>query len=209
MAESFFVTNKGVELITQAIANETKVDIKKVQFGSGGDSASEPNYDIQSLGHMEYSKDLDPITDTYEILDTVPKSLYLKTIVPAEVECTINEIGYFDTQENLIIYGIVRELKKERGLKHEYDNYVKFENIDTAGVEIVIISPEYEKVEQLVETTKEEFDQKLSEASSSLTKILEQAESDFDLSNYVSHDEYQTLLDMVDSSNAIMEEYVG
>ena len=209
MSEYFFVTNKGVELITQAVANETKVEIKKVQFGSGGDSSGEKNYDIQSLGHMEYTKDLDPITDTYEILDTVPKSLYLKTIVPAEVECTINEIGYFDTQENLIIYGIVRELNKEKGLKHQYDNYVKFENIDTAGVEIVIISPEYEKVEQLVETTKEEFDQKLSEASSSLTKILEQAESDFDLSNYVSHGEYQTLLDMVDSSNAIMEEYVG
>lgn len=198
MAEGFYVTNKGIELINQAVTAGTKVDIKKVKYGSGGDSVSPWNYDIQSLGHEEYSKDLDPITDSYKVSESDPKTFIITTIVPNETECTINEIGFFDSQDNLIVYGIVREDHKRAGVKFQYETYVKFENVDETAVEITIVSPEYEKVEQLVETTKAELEQ-----------LIQRAESDFDLSNYVSHEEYQKLLDMVDSSNAIMEEYVG
>lgn len=216
MAEGFYVTNKGLTEITKAIESDTKVEIKKARFGSGATLGDEWDYDITSLKNSRYEKDLDPLTDTYDVNPDDPKSLKINVIVPVGQALTINEIGFFDRNDNLILYGIVRERIKSDVDEFEYRCLVKFDNTDESKVEIVIKSPEFEKVEELVENSKQEFEQnktqfesEIDEKIKQVSQTLEQAESDFDLSNYVSHAEYQTLLDMVDSSNAIMEEYVG
>lgn len=156
MAEEFFVTNKGIELITQAIKDESKVEITKVKFGNGGVSG-EKDYDITALKNETYSKDFDPLTDSYKIDESDGKSFVITTLLPAEEETTINEIGYFDSSDNLIIYGTVREIEKIVGVPHTYINWVKFDNIDDTAVEITVVSPEYEKVEQLLEKAEKEF----------------------------------------------------
>lgn len=209
MPEGFYVTDKGIELINTAVKEEKKVEINKAQFGDGGDLNGAREYGITELKSKQYEKNFDPLTDTYSVSPTDPKALLIKVVIPAEVSCTINEIGFFDTENNLIVYGNVRERQKEAGIKFQYENWVKFDNVDESAVEIKIVSPEFEKVETLVESTKQEFDQKLQETTTSLTGILETAENDFNLDNYVSHEEYQELRDMVEASNSIMEEYVG
>lgn len=181
MAEGFYVTNKGIELINAVIPNDGKVEINKAKFGSGGTEGAW-NYDISAMVSEEYSKNLDPETDKYKISDTDPKALFLSVVVPAEVSCRINEVGFFDNNDNLIIYGIVRDQTKVQGVKYQYDCWVKFDNVDSANVEIKIISSEYEKVEKLVQDTKQEFDQK-----------IESLESEFDISGYVTQEQWGTL----------------
>lgn len=182
MAEGFFVTNKGIELINSAVPSENKVEINKAKFGSGGDSSAEWNYSITEMVAEEYSKNLDPETDKYKISDTDPKALFLSVVVPPEESCLINEVGFFDSNDNLIIYGLVREQQKVAGVKYQYDCWVKFDNVDTANVEIKIISSEFEKVEKLVEDTKKEFDGK-----------IEKIETEFNIENYPSNDDIAAL----------------
>ena len=181
MAEGFYVTNKGIEIINAAIPDENKVVINKAKFGSGGTSG-DWNYDISAMVSEQYSKNLDPETDSYKISDTDPKALFIRVVVPPEISCTINEVGFFDESDNLIIYGIVREQTKAQGVKYQYDCWVKFDNVDTASVEIKIISSEYEKVEKLVEDTKTEFDQRIN-----------QIEDDFSLENYPTQSDIEAL----------------
>lgn len=174
MPEGFFVTNKGIELIKQAVIEEKKVEINKAQFGDGGNIEAEFNYDITALTSKQYEKSFDPLTDSYETSPTDPKALMIKVVVPAEVACTINEVGFLDKEDNLIIYGYVRERVKESGIKFQYESWVKFDNVDESAVEIVIVSPEYEKVEELVESTKADFDER-----------IQRIENEFNLDNYI------------------------
>lgn len=183
MGLGFFVTNKGIELINSAVATESKVEINKAKFGSGGDAVGAWNYDITDVVSQVYEKTLDPENDSYKISDTDPKALMISVTVPPEQTGTINEVGFFDTSDNLIVYGIVRELNKPEGVKYQYDCWVKFDNIDSSNVEIKIISSEFEKVEQLVADTKQEFDEK-----------IQKIETEFNIENYLDVGKLDTAL---------------
>lgn len=162
MPYGFFITDTGRKLIDQAIPSEKKVEITKACFGSGGDPVPDREYGITELKNQFYEKNLSPDTDTYEVDPSDPYAIYIRTIVPEDVYGTINEVGYKDSEDNLIIYGIVQERVKEQsesggGFKIQYDNWIKLENGDVDKIEIKVVSPEYEKVEQLLEKAEKEF----------------------------------------------------
>lgn len=184
MGLGFYVTNKGIELINNAVATESKVEINKAKFGSGGDAVGAWNYDITDVVSQVYEKTLDPENDSYKISDTDPKALMISVTVPPEQTGTINEVGFFDTNDNLIVYGIVRELNKPEGVKYQYDCWVKFDNVDSANVEIKIISSEYEKVEKLVEDTRKDFEEK-----------IQKVETEFNIDNYLDVEKLNTALE--------------
>ena len=266
MAEGFYITNRGIELINSAVPSESKVEIIKARFGSGGDAVSTWNYDITDVVTQVYEKRLDPETDSYKVSDTDPKSLMISVTVPPEETCTINEVGFFDEADNLIVYGIVRQLEKPAGVKYQYDCWIRFDNVDTANVEIKIVSSEFEKVEKLVEDTKAEFERKIQHIETTFnienyptnediaaldnkfstkqeTKVLSDKIDEFtggetlseylkksEASNtylnklvaqqtyldknvaqntYLTKEEFVELKNMVEASNAVMEEYVG
>lgn len=201
MPYGFFITDTGRQLIDKAITENTKVDITTACFGSGGSPDTEPNYAITELVNSFYEKQMNPDTDDYRVDENDPYSIYIQSELPNEVTGTVNEIGYKDSQGNLVIYGIVRERVKEVGTKGgkillQYRNWIKLENGDLDSIEIKIKSAEYEKVEQLVnetrteftqtlERTKQELTEKLEESSNTMNDILERAENDFNLDNYV------------------------
>lgn len=173
MAEGFYVTNKGLEAVNRAVAEGKKVLVNKAKFGSGGSVNFPQDLNLTDLRHPEYEKRLDPITDSYVVSESDPTLIMIRTIVPEEVECVINEIGYFDDNDNLIIYGLVQEEEKNQGIRYQYDNWIKFKNVENTAIEIYITSPDVERVEKLVQATKEDFDNRLADTENRLTTLQE------------------------------------
>ena len=204
MSEGFYVTNKGIELINSAVPSESKVEIVKAKFGSGGDAVGAWNYDITDVVSQIYEKQLDPLTDKYVVSETDPKALMISVVVPEEETGVINEVGFFDSENNLIVYGVVREANKPAGVKYQYDCWVKFDNVDSANVEIKIVSSEFEKVEKLVADTKQEFDQK-----------IQTIETEFNIDNYLDVNKLETALEpyakttTVDALRQEFEKFTG
>lgn len=163
MPYGFFITDKGRELIDKAIPTESKVEIVKACFGSGGDPESPEDFSRTELNSQFYEKPLSPETDSYRVDENDPYSLFIASEVPGDVTGVFNEIGYKDSEDNLIIYGVVQERVKTPGVqgglnKLRYENWIKLENGDTATIDIHIKTPEYEKVEELVQKAEYEFD---------------------------------------------------
>ncbi len=189
MPYGFYITDKGRELIDKAIPNEQKVEITKACFGSGGDHELDREYGITALKNQFYEKTLTPDTDTYQVDENDPYSLYIRTVVPDEVTGTINEVGYKDNDDNLIIYGVVQQRVKEQsvsggGFKIQYDNWIKLENGDAEKIDVKVLSPEYERVDRLVEQTKTEF-----------TELIETVENEFNIENYPSQEDFTEATD--------------
>lgn len=145
----FYITNKGRELLTNSTVTTDKVIISKACFGSGGDLISQPDKSITQLKNQIYEKPFDPDTDSYKVSGNDLSQLEIKTIVPSEVSGTINEIGYKDEKDNLIIYGVVQEFNKEEGLELQYENWIKLENGDAEKIEVSINSPEMDTLNDL------------------------------------------------------------
>lgn len=155
MPIGFYVTDKGKEAIAEAIAQDTKVKISKVAIGSGGNYEEPWNYGIESLVNQFYEKPFDPETDTYEVDRDDPTQVMIASKIPNEVSGTINEIGYKDDQDNLIIYGVIRERTKVAGTEGEiermqFNNWIKFESEEVANIQINVLSPEYQLLDDKV-----------------------------------------------------------
>lgn len=136
MSYGFYCTDKGTDLAANAAAKGTKVDICKVAVGDGGDPEAQTNWGIEALNNEVYRKDLDPTTDFYDIDPEFPNQLFMSFQIPAEVALTqVNEVGFFDSENNLIIYGITIPIDKE-GRTGEFgsmelftiEGLVRFEN---------------------------------------------------------------------------------
>lgn len=145
----FYITNKGRELLTNSTVTTDKVIISKACFGSGGNLISQPDKGITQLKNQIYEKPFDPDTDSYKVSGSDLSQLEIKTIVPSEVTGTINEVGYKDESDNLIIYGVVQDFEKEDGIEVEYDNWIKLEAGDSEKIEINIATPDMEAINDL------------------------------------------------------------
>lgn len=164
MPYGFFITDKGRELLVEAGKTESKVEITKACFGSGGNPEINRNYGITELVSQFYEKNISPDTDSYEISSVDPTQLCIHTVVPNEITGTINEIGYKDDEDNLIFYGIVKERYKEAGSKaeayqFEYTNWLKLENVDVEKIEIITSSIEYDKFTEAANEVRQELKQ--------------------------------------------------
>lgn len=155
MSKEFYVTKKGFELIDQAIKNETNIDINKIKAGDGGTGVIDT--DLTSLRNQTYEKTFDPLTDAYEIIETDPKQILVKFVIPKGVTGKFNEVGFFDRNDNLIVYGNVLERDKPETINFMYQCILEFKNTDEDTVNIVVKSPEFEKVEALVAKVEKEF----------------------------------------------------
>lgn len=172
MPYGFYLTDKGKELIAASLDGGEKVTISKACFGSGGDpSAEEFDGSITDLEEQFYEKELDPQTDSVKPLESNLSQLEIITEVPPSVEGTISEIGYKDQNDNLILYGLIQRQVKESAanVSFLYDNFIYFENGENEQIEFLLLSPEYTRVEELVQET---------------NTLVEQVRSDFDIEAY-------------------------
>lgn len=184
MPYGFYLTDKGKELIAASLDGGEKVTISKACFGSGGDpSAEEFDGSITDLEEQFYEKELDPQTDSVKPLESNLSQLEIITEVPPSVEGTISEIGYKDQNDNLILYGLIQRQVKEAAanVSFLYDNFVYFENEENRQIEFYLATPEYERVEQLINETKSSFESSITEIQS----ILETAKQELDIQAYL------------------------
>lgn len=147
----FFITNKGEELLGKALTGE-KVKITKACFGSGGNHNEPYNYEITELVSQFYEKELDPVTDLVTIDPARPNQIEIITELPANVSGTINEIGYKDEADNLILYGLVQEevKKSENNDIFHYESYIDLEQNQVESIEFNITSTDYNELRTLI-----------------------------------------------------------
>ena len=150
MAYGFYITQRGLEKITQASNTDSKVVINQYLVGDGGDLEGEANPAITGLNNELYRKSLTDL-DSFEISGS---KILIKTVLPDDVPAmTFNEAGYLDTDDELIIYGTFRPITKNASNPEapqiiEHDNYVEF----TANqIDSVTISTGNQAYDSLVE----------------------------------------------------------
>lgn len=184
MPYGFYLTDKGAEMIATNLDKE-RVVITKACFGSGGDpNLPEFNYAITDLESQFYEKELSLETDTVELVEGTSNQVLIHTVVPDDVSGTISEIGYKDNDDNLILYGLIQKQVKEatEGVTFVYENYVYFENEENQNIEFNIITPEYEKAQELIENAENDLNGIVSGAEENLNGIVNGAEDEFNLS---------------------------
>lgn len=155
MPKGFYVTDIGRQKIAEAVVKDQKVSISKMAIGSGGDPNVDWDYGITDLKQKFYTKSFDSTTDSYMVNPDDPTEIMISAIVPNEVVGTINEIGYLDDEDNLIIYGVVREKYKFKGEKGAderilYENWIKFDIDEVDNVVINILQGDYRKLAELL-----------------------------------------------------------
>lgn len=163
MPKGFFVTDKGRAKIAAATVRDQKVSISKMAIGSGGDPNVDWDYSIESLKQEFYRKPFDSTTDKYMVNPDDPTEIMISAIVPNEVSGTINEIGYLDDENDLIVYGIVREkvkIKGERGADEriQYENWIKFDIDEIDNVVINILQGDYRELAAKIDNFLTEFE---------------------------------------------------
>lgn len=170
----FYITNKGRELLTSSTTTTDKLTITKVCFGSGGDSVSQPNLDITELNNQIYEKDFNPAKDTYSVDLTDLSQICIKTYLDGDITGTINEVGYKDSSDNLIIYGVIKDVEKPQDQEILFENWIKFENSDIDKIEIKLQSPETQQIyEQLssIKSTISEFETTIPDYESRISNL--------------------------------------
>lgn len=131
MATGFYITEKGRNLIAQAAADETKVVITKLKVGDGATIHDAPNPELTDLKNTVFEKDFDPDYDRYFIDKNTPNVIRIQCTLPNDVgDFDINEAGYYDENDNLILYGVMQNTPKHAGAPATLWT-VKFENIIT------------------------------------------------------------------------------
>lgn len=151
MPYGFYITNKGEELLGKTLQGE-KLKITKACFGSGGNHNEPFNYEIEELVEQFYEKDLNPETDLISVDPLLPNQIKIVTELPVTVSGTINEIGYKDESDNLILYGLIEEEVKSSDKKQifRYENYLDLEQEEIENIEFSITSTEYDELRQLI-----------------------------------------------------------
>ena len=210
MPYGFYITDKGRELLTASTNSESKVEITKACFGSGGSPETEKDYSITELKNQFYEKTFEPEIDSYKLSSVDPTELCIETIVPSEVSGTINEIGYKDSSDNLIIYGVVREREKlagsdSEGYQLKYENWIKVANADIDKIEIKVQSPEVGKLtDQIsqVESTVSDLESTVSGFEGSISSLesglegVQNSITNFD-SDYVKQTTYNSFISSI------------
>ena len=87
------ITKKGFKLITEAIANETKINLEYIVVGDSNGAYYEPNEEQTTLVNEKYRARISEVTE-----------LVAKAQIPNDVGgFYIREIGVLDNQNNLIL----------------------------------------------------------------------------------------------------------
>ena len=87
------ITKKGFKLITEAIANETKINLEYIADGDSNGAYYEPNEEQTTLVNEKYRARISEVTE-----------LVAKAQIPNDVGgFYIREIGVLDNQNNLIL----------------------------------------------------------------------------------------------------------
>ena len=87
------ITKKGLELITEAIANETKINLEYIAIGDSNGAYYEPNENQTELVNEKYRVKISEVTE-----------LIAKAQIPNDIGgFYIREIGVLDNQNNLIL----------------------------------------------------------------------------------------------------------
>ncbi len=87
------ITKKGLELITEAIANETKINLEYIAIGDSNGAYYEPNKEQTTLINEKYRARISEVTE-----------LIAKAQIPNDIGgFYIREIGVLDNQNNLIL----------------------------------------------------------------------------------------------------------
>lgn len=87
------ITKKGLELITEAIANETKINLEYIAIGDSNGAYYEPNEEQTTLINEKYRARISEVTE-----------LIAKAQIPNDIGgFYIREIGVLDNQNNLIL----------------------------------------------------------------------------------------------------------
>lgn len=141
MKKGFYVTDLGRNKLLEA-SNEInkKVNIVKVKIGDAGNQDIEDfDYSITSLVNSVYEKTFDE-NDFYKIDEERPNQVMICCYIPKEVniDTDINEIGFYDEEDDLIVYGLVQPTPKRDNYAIEFDNWIEFNNKDIDNVTIVI-----------------------------------------------------------------------
>lgn len=134
----FYITDNGVEKLSSAFTAGDKVALTHYAVGDGGDKEGERDNAITQLNNETYRKPFDE-NDSFDIKDT---KLLIKVVLPNDTpELTFNEVGYFDSEGTLIVYGVMGDVVKKQGDETspqilEHDNYIEFtrNQIDTITV---------------------------------------------------------------------------
>lgn len=157
MATGFIVTDKGIEKLNAA-ASESGKQVKIVRFkaGDGGDTGAEKiDGSLTDVVSEVYAKDFDA-NDYYSIDAEYPNRLLISAFLDEDVgDFTVNEIGYFDEDGDMIIYGLPKvEEHKVAGECVCYRNYAVFSNEQIENLEIIVDNINIEEL-------KNEFQKKL------------------------------------------------
>ena len=87
------ITKKGFKLITEAIANETKINLEYIAVGDSNGAYYEPNEEQTTLVNEKYRARISEVTE-----------LIAKAQIPNDIGgFYIREIGVLDNQNNLIL----------------------------------------------------------------------------------------------------------
>lgn len=139
----FFMTDTGIEKVAKATAQGEKVKINTLAVGDGGKPDEERVYERTALEHENYRKQMDDM-DSYTIDRNNPNVVTIIAVVPDETGAiTVNEVGFFDEEGDLIVYGVVEETSKGKGSNGsmqtiEITCYINFVNTGVENVEISV-----------------------------------------------------------------------
>lgn len=153
MNYGFYPTSIGFTKIAQAVHDEVKLDITHVAVGSGGDPNADIDFNITSLVDEKYRK---PMLegDSYEIDEINRNFIKILTTIPDDAgEFRITEVGYFDSDGDLVIYGLIQPVEKEQGVGSnlrvvELENYIGFTAEQIEAINLVVRSQEQEAFRQ-------------------------------------------------------------
>ena len=168
----FYITQKGTEKIATAIELGDRVDINTCAVGDGGDVEAERDYNITALKNETYRKTLDN-GDNYSLAPDNEDVIMITTIIPDDAgELTINEVGYFDIEDDLIIYGVTKDKVHknagEGGQQYvvELVNFVEITNnqieglyVDLGAESIKLINGRLDELEPKVESLEESINE--------------------------------------------------
>lgn len=134
MAKGFYITETGRNLLTQAAADESKVVISKIKVGDGATTQDEPNPSLTALKNEVYEKEFDPDYDRYFIDDQAPNILEITCGLTNDVgDFMINEVGFCDVNDNIILYGVIDPTPKHKGegglaWTMDFTSFIEFES---------------------------------------------------------------------------------
>lgn len=194
MAIGFYITNKGRDLITKAATDESKVVISKLKVGDGAKKGDKQDRTLTQLKNQVYEKDFDPELDRYFIDEGKPNVVEITCTLPNEAgDFIINEAGYFDENDNMILYGVLEETPKyagKGGMAWTLDlhNIITFTNAgDLDNIEfsidmgaVGVLEQEIRDIDRKVEKAIDDLDQKFSDGQDELEQKFNEKQGELE-----------------------------